>query len=393
MQRDAKEIVAAMGMGWNLGNTFDSYHRVSSQRDGAGYAIGEDVTRLETMWLSGSGDATTLTLIKRLKELGFETIRIPVTWHRVADPDNNWTIWTPYMDRVHEVVKMAYDEGMYVVLNVHHDDYVMRYSSGPARNVSETAGQINAVDRAQTELVHRRFWEQISTRFAAFGERLIFEGLNEPRTIDSPAEWTGGTSHEREFINELNQLFVDTVRATGGNNKWRTLMLPTYAASAALNPLRTFEKPEDEVENRLALSLHAYSPFSWAHDGWGAYAGWKSALEADFNRIQTRAGNLNMPVVLGEWGSVNNINNVDNTSAAQRATHARDYVFMAVSRGMAPIWWDNANQLGRNEQHPISTHGFGLIARAAPHNPFYAEIVTGMSDGLALARSGGQLPG
>ncbi|MCL2755318.1 MAG: glycoside hydrolase family 5 protein, partial [Oscillospiraceae bacterium] len=366
---NAHEITAAMGIGWNLGNTFDS----------RGGTAG-NVMSFETSWLGGTPDrATSLTLIKKVKELGFNSIRVPVTWSRAASPENNWDIWDEYIERIHEVVTWAYDEGLYIVINIHHDDNAIPLASGPVRQITDEVGRITDEDKAEAEFFIGRIWEQVSERFEAFGQRLIFEGMNEPRTVGSRMEWQGGTEHERDMINHLNQLFVDTVRASGGNNLNRMLMLPTYAASAETTTLRAFVKPEDVSANLLALSVHTYSPFTWAHDGTGRYNG-RSSIEATFNRLATRSRALDMPVVLGEWGSVNNVNNVENTSAAVRARHARDYVYMAASRGMATIWWDNGDGRGRSVTSG-STHGFGLINRTYPHAPYYPQIVTGMLNG------------
>jgi endoglucanase len=203
--------------------------------------------------------------------------------------------------------------------------------------------------------------------------------------MNSTDEWNGGTEHERTFLNELNQLFVTTVRAQGGNNQWRILMTPTYAASASTTATRAFARPDDVVEGRLAWSIHAYTPFGWAHDGWGRYAG-ASSLAEDFDRLQNRSNALGMPIVLGEWGSVNNINHAENTSPAVRAQHAHDYMLLATTRGMAALWWDNANRDGNNVTSPASTHGFGLVSRTE-RVPYHPEIVERMREGAQAGRA------
>jgi endoglucanase len=382
MEMNAQEIVNAMGVGWNLGNTFDSHESRFFRADGAGYHYDDEtLVNLETWWIGRNANRlTTQTLITSLKDRGFNTIRIPVTWHRVANPDNNWNIRADYMARVQEVVDWAYQAGMHVIINTHHDEYVLPLSSGPASAVTETAGRINAADRAQAELVLRRFWEQIGTRFAGYSQRLIFEGLNEPRTVGSPREWLGGTAHEREFLNELNQLFVNVVRSQGGNNAWRMLMVPTYAANGRnTTVLREFTVPTDVVPNRLALSLHDYAPFAWAHDGLGVYQGIGS-ITSIFDSVQSTVNSRHngIPVVLGEWGSVSNTNNAAATTPEIRAQHAEDFVFAALQRGWAPVWWDNGSVTG-------AEHGFGLIERVYPHNPFHQVIIDGMMRGRAAA--------
>jgi endoglucanase len=193
----------------------------------------------------------------------------------------------------------------------------------------------------------------------------------------------GGTTHERAFLNELNQLFVNTVRGQGGNNAWRMLMVPTYAANGREDiVLREFVAPTDIVPDRIALSLHDYLPFRWAHDGFNEYGGIgsiTSRLDAIVSIVASRHGG--MPIVLGEWGSVHNTDNAINTSTERRAQHAEDFVFAAISRGMAPVWWDNAKEQG----DAATGHGFGLIRRSAPHEPFHIAIIEGMMRGRAAA--------
>jgi aryl-phospho-beta-D-glucosidase BglC (GH1 family) len=404
MERNARETIAAMGVGWNLGNTFDSHNRSSFQLDGgAGYAMGWSLSRLETQWLgipnTNPERAATQALFQRVKDLGFDTVRIPVTWHSVADPANNWTIRADYMARVREVVDYAYNLGMYVVLNTHHDEYVIPLASGPVAEVRENSGEIDDADRAQALLVLRRFWEQIGAEFGGYSGRLIFEGLNEPRTVGSPRGWTGGTAHERRFLSELNQLFVTTVRSQRGNNAWRILMVPTYAANGREHEgeiitldRHSFTIPTDTVEGRLALSLHDYAPFNWAHNGLGVYQGIQTierVFDAQLDEVRRRHGGI--PIILGEWGSVDNLNNAGgaNTSVEVRAQHARDFIYAATRRGMAGICWDNGDR--DSAASATNDHGFGIISRNAPHNPYHQPIIDGMMQGLAEGRAAGPL--
>ncbi|MCL1832069.1 MAG: glycoside hydrolase family 5 protein [Oscillospiraceae bacterium] len=392
MDKNAKEIVKAMGMGWNLGNTFDAHDRNKfAIHGGAGYELDDipldhsaHVRRIETSWLGGPSNVTTLELIKAIKAQGFNTIRVPVTWHKVADPEKEWEIWKPFMDRVQEVVDMAYNEGMYVIINVHHDDAVISLSSGPVGLVTENNGKITDEDKEQSMYVLARFWEQIGERFKNYDQRLIFEGLNEPRTVGSNGEWTGGTTHERLVLRELNQHFVSVVRSQGGNNAWRMLMVPTYAANGKdATPRLSFAVPADLTTGRLAISLHDYAPFGWAHDGRGTYQD-ISEITVTFDEVKelmdSKYGGI--PVVLGEWGSIHRTDSPESTSTAQRAKHAEDFVYAAISRGMVPVLWDNAKFEGSG----INSSGFGIFNRQTyqPHGD-YQDIVDGMKRGLAKA--------
>ncbi|MCL2071948.1 MAG: cellulase family glycosylhydrolase [Oscillospiraceae bacterium] len=357
----AHELVAQMGTGWNLGNTFDAY----SGPTGIPEWLGDDPTveAIETMWLPGSGaeklqQATTQTLIKAVKAAGFDTIRIPVTWHKVAERENDWAIREDWMERVKQVVDWAIEEDMFVVLNTHHDEAAFSLHDS---TIEESAWFV------------LRIWMQISAAFNNdYDEKLIFEGLNEPRVKGEggDVEWNYGAGTPVEYLknlNYLNQVFVSTVRAGGGNNRYRVLMVPTYAAGAANTALNEFEVPEDEFfnpdVNKIILSVHTYSPFNWAHDGNGTYGG-VTAIRSDLDRVKVRADELGVPVILGEWGSVSR-----SSPASDRARHADDYVTAARERGMVAIWWDNGSD-------------FGIITRPAPHTVQHPAITAGIVRGL-----------
>ncbi|MCL2018340.1 MAG: cellulase family glycosylhydrolase [Oscillospiraceae bacterium] len=375
----AAQVVAAMGTGWNLGNTFDSHNGSGTP----GYALTTtSITALETHWLNGAGNVTTQTLIQAVKNAGFDTIRIPVTWHKVADPANNWEIRADWMARVKEVVDWAYDLDMYVILNVHHDEYVI-----PLRDDT-----IHSADPEYADKFLKSIWEQIAETFNNdYDEKLIFEGLNEPRTIAAvlptghdelieqrPDVWvyknelTGGTSAELTKLNELNQLFVNTVRASGGNNANRILMVPTYAAGTADAALNGFVRPTDpgNTVNKIALSIHTYSPFAWAHEGQGTYN--KNTITTDLTKVKARADALSIPVVLGEWGSVNG---TGSSRAADRAEHAKDYITAARNLGMKAVWWDDGSAVTIQD-------GFGLIQRATPHTLLHPAITAAIAEAM-----------
>ena len=208
---DAMRFLAAMGAGWNLGNTFDA---VSQGRNNI--KLFNEMT-LETAWC---GAETTEAMFDTLKEAGFTTVRIPVSWHdHVIGIDHQ--ISERWMARVQEVVDWAYDRDFFVILNVHHDEEQFLPASA---HYDASAHYMQCV------------WQQIAQRFRDYGERLIFESMNEPRLLNTPYEWNFKASSKdcldaADCINRLNQLFVDTVRATGGGNAERYLMVPAYDAN------------------------------------------------------------------------------------------------------------------------------------------------------------------
>ena len=182
---DPVELSKGITIGWNLGNSLD--------------ATGSGMNS-ETSW---GNPKTTKSLILKVKEAGFNAVRIPTTWFNHSDSELN--VDSAWFDRVQEVVDYAYDEGMYVILNAHHEDWYDPYESN--------------LTNARRKM--KNLWTQIANRFKDYGERLIFEGMNEPRWRSTNWEWNGGNSEGRSAVNKLNECFVKAVRATGGNNSYR----------------------------------------------------------------------------------------------------------------------------------------------------------------------------
>ncbi|MCL2072153.1 MAG: glycoside hydrolase family 5 protein [Oscillospiraceae bacterium] len=329
----AEQLVAQIGAGWNLGNTLDAYY---SERPGEPFhwVDHDNMHDVETAWIGGPENATTHSLIKRVKESGFNAVRIPVTWYKMSGDAPDFTIREEWLSHVQNIVNMAVAEDLYIILNTHHDEYIMRFDEDPAVG-----------ERAVTAL-----WTQIAERFKDYDEKLIFEGLNEPRarTNDWNAHGQWNWNGNDDFyitINRWNQAFVNAVRATGGNNQLRHLMLATYGAQSTNGPIGGFElpnEPDSSGTDRFIWSIHVYSPHNWAHNGNGSYD--VSAVQNDIERVANRATELGIPVIFGEWGSIA-ANNID-----ERVQHAHDYIRIATEMRernsepvvMACFWWDNA---------------------------------------------------
>ena len=401
----AHGLVERMGPGWNLGNTFDATHighgsscsrcipnSSSPPGGGAGTGIwncgwsnhpngrytGASVAQLETAWLSGTAAATTQQLIQNVSAAGFETIRIPITWYKATAGPPNWNIRDNWMARVRQVVDWAYAEGMIVIINTHHEELIFANWLSTARR----ADSINFVTR---------IWTQIATEFAGYSERLVFEGLNEPRVRHATGEWTGGTTEHRETVNQMNQAFVNAVRATGGNNTYRVLMVPTFAASASTAALNGFTRPNDpagNTPNRLAMSVHAYIPNNFAGVGSGPLAQtWtESSVTTMLNQVQSRANALGMPVVMGEWGAVSRSSS---TNEATRANYARFYAQEAARRGFAHIWWDNGGT--DPARHDQIEGNFGLFNRRNqwPSTPRHALVFPNITAAITQGHTTG----
>jgi len=294
------ELVAEMGVGWNLGNSLD--------------AEGPD----ETFW---GNPVTTQAMIDEIANRGFNTLRVPVTWrfHQGQAPD--YTVEEAWLDRIEEIVNYGRANNMYVIINVHHDEPWIVPTNAQAEEVSDRLSKL---------------WTQIANKFKNYSDFLIFETLNEPRHENTPQEWTGGTAEGRDVVNQYHQVSLDAIRATGGNNSLRQIMISTYAASTLPIAMNALEIPNNDP--RTIISLHSYFPFPFTLEGsdstWGT-ADDMAQLEAEMDRIKTKFIDNGKAVVLGEWASVNQ-NNLED-----RIAHATFYAQAAAERGFASIWWDN----------------------------------------------------
>jgi endoglucanase len=233
----AAQLVAKIKIGWNLGNTLDT-------SDLTWLPANPTVAQMETAW---SNPVTTKANITALKNAGFNAIRIPVSWTKAADA--NYNIRTDWMARVVEIVNYAVNNDMYILLNTHHDEHVF---------------PVLTSDSASAKAAFKKIWEQIADTFKNYNEKLIFEGLNEPRTIGSAAEWSGGTAAERSNLNAYYPIFVNTVRNSGGNNGKRILLINTYAASGTADAINGLVLPTDTVQNKIIVSMHVYAPYNFA---------------------------------------------------------------------------------------------------------------------------------
>jgi endoglucanase len=331
----AVQLVAGIKVGWNLGNTLD-----------ANGNPGATVSQLETGW---GNPVTTKAHITAIKDAGFNAIRIPVSWAKCADASNNYKIRDDWMTRVTEVVNYAVDNDMYILLNTHHDESIFKFEN------KEKAASINAF---------RLIWAQIAGNFQNYDEKLIFEGLNEPRTRGSSAEWNGGTAEERANLNDHYKVFVKTVRVCGGNNDKRFLMVNTYGASGLATAMNGLTIPEDTAQNKIIASYHAYEPYNFAlNQGSGSVKTWSQSNSSDTSPITSRINQAHtsfiskgIPVILGEFGAL------DKGNEPARAAWVEFYVKQAAQKGIKCFWWDNGVTTGDGEK-------FGLLNRQ--NNTFY----------------------
>ena len=313
--RDIKstELVSEMVLGWNLGNTLDS--------------TGGNTVNSETAW---GNPKTTKQMIDLLKSTGINVLRVPVTWEAHLGDGPEYTIDKAWLDRVQEVVNYAYDNDMFVILNLHHEDWHFPSNENKANAIVE----IKAV------------WTQIAKRFEGYDERLIFEGFNEPRMKGTNYEWNGGTSESRAAVNEYNFAFVETIRESGGNNPKRHLMIPTYAASPESICVSEFVAPDDD---KVIVSIHAYTPYNFALNKTGTDE-WSIDNSNDtyqidrvMSTIKNKFISKGRAVIIGEFGAMNKFNDDARVAWAEYFTSA------AAEIGVPCVLWDNGVITGNNE--------------------------------------------
>jgi len=309
------DLVAEMGIGWNLGNSFD----VTSKD--------------KTAWGNPLPTASHISLVK---QMGFKTLRIPVTWGFNQNSFEPFPIDRAYLDKVQEVVNHGLRNQMHVIINVHHDDDWIRPTLEDAEEVKMRLASL---------------WTQVAERFETYGDSLIFETLNEPRLKGASFEWSGGDKDGRDVLNQYHEASVDAIRATGGNNARRHIMISTYAASTVAAAMDELVIPNDDPN--VIISLHTYFPWSFAgqQDGpsdWGSEDE-KAALSHEFDRIRDKwLVQENRPVILGEWGTTNK----DNLS--ERVDYARYYVSESSQRGLLTIVWDDGGNFGLLDRHNLN---------------------------------------
>ena len=330
------ELLDEITVGWNLGNTLDAHDATKPN---------PTPERQETCW---GNPKTTEEMILAVKDKGFNTIRVPVTWYPQLGAAPDYKINEAWLDRVQEVVDYVVGNDMYCIINLHHENW--HFPSYD--NLDAAKGQLIAV------------WTQIADRFSGYDEHLLFEGMNEPRMVGTSKEWTGGDAESRDVINQLNAAFVETIRKSGDNNPKRHLLIPTYAASSTMQTINDFIVPEDD---RIIISVHAYTPYNFALNAKGTFefdpAKDGAEIDALMQLIKDYYHGRNYPAIIGEFGARNKYNTDD------RCEWASYYVSAATKNNIRCIWWDNGAF--------TSGEAFGLLKRSTLTWE-YPEIVEAM---------------
>lgn len=342
------QITEAMGAGWNLGNQLEASNGGTPSETAYGNPVVSE------------------SLIKAVKNVGFRSIRIPVSYLSKIGSEPDYTIDSAWLDRVQQVVDMCVDNDLYAIINMHGDGYTTVKGGWLYCGSGDS-------EQEQIKAKYKACWKQIAMRFQSYDEHLIFESMNEE------FDGTYGNPPAKAYanINAYNQIFVDTVRQTGGNNDKRWLLIPgwntniNYTADNYGFQLPTDSYRSKDIEaagQRIMISVHYYDPWDFCGKENGSVTQWgdavtdsskkaswgdESYLKSQFQKLQRVFVQKGYPVVIGEYGSIDKSNH-DSGNAASRIEFARKVCSYAKTDGLIPVYWDN----GYNGQY-----GFGLFDR------------------------------
>ncbi|MBW8886314.1 MAG: glycoside hydrolase family 5 protein [Fibrobacteres bacterium] len=323
------QYVNDMLVGWNLGNTMDANPN-------------------ETGW---GNPTTTQAMIDAVHSKGFKFMRLPVTWKGHFGGGPNYTIDQAWLSRVVTIANYAFNDSIYVMVNIHHDGTTGGWFPLNASGSQATAiaGQVAAI------------WTQIANAFKDYGDYMVFEIFNEPQD-GAPNMYGGGDDQSRTNLAAYQTAAVNAIRATGGNNATRMIVLQGISAS----PLAVSVATIPMVDANTIVSLHTYDPVPYSMNcspnTWGSAADSASIL-SNLKSEQNMVAGKHGTAIIGEWGS----ENCDDQDS--RAKHAYFYARQCRLHAMLPVWWDD----GAN---------FHLLNRKAnPPSWDYPNVVQAIVDG------------
>lgn len=365
--QSAFDITSQMVIGWNLGNSLDSTND--------NLTMDSSPKKFAMAW---GNPEPTKELIEAVKNGGFNTIRIPTTWYQhlyLDESTNTYKIDAKWLAYVKQFVDYAYDMDMFVILNVHHENWV-----NVAKFTDET---YNDASKKLNDI-----WSCLAETFKDYDQHLVFEGMNEPRETNNPSnsEWGDGDANSWNYINRLNKVFVDAVRGQGSSyNKERLLMLPGYHAGNSVSTVRAIEIPENS--GNVALSVHAYNPYFFCMDtsnmanhtypGASGYGSdYKTELQTMFNSYKSIIAEKNVPIVMGEF-SASDFNNTES-----RINWAKDYLSMAKDAGIPCVLWDN-NVVADGNSDNGEAHGY-IYRLTNTWYPNSAPVIAAMMDTVGV---------
>lgn len=378
MNRTAKELAKAMYPGWNLGNTMEAGDMANNFTNAGGLGA-------ETAWQSTQ---TTKALIDFVKAQGFKSVRIPTSWvmGHITDAEN-MTIDPAWLARVKEIVDYCIADGLYVFINDHWDGGWIE-----VEGFSKTSSSYEAVDEtiiAEKVNKLKKLWTNIATYFKDYNEYLMFAGLNEP--FQEYSLFSTRHSELTPILERYNQAFVDAVRATGGNNAKRHLIVQTYVCNPDFGLYNgDFIIPTDAEgngNNYMSVEFHYYTPWDYAGECKFNYWGepYKQKGEASpndektmtefLNRVVSTWGDKGLGLVMGEWGVTDRQKAGQTDVIRENMTYfCRTLVSETKKRGISTFVWDN-NAFGSGQEK------FGIFDRHAGMRVKNTWVLKGIMEG------------
>jgi len=342
------QMSGQMAPGWNLGNTLE--------------ATGSYVWGSRNFNEAGWGNLkASQALFDAIKAAGFRSVRIPVSWKQYADADDN--ISPQWMERVTEVVNYAHHAGLVAMINIHWDGGWMQPTYAA-----------QAVANARLA----KFWTQIANNFRNHDDTLLFAGTNEVMVDD---DYNAPTAEYCAVQNGFNQAFISAVRATGGNNTRRHLVVQSFNTNIDHANSCNTAMPADSVAKRMMMEVHYYDPYSFAldeksqHWKWGKAAnpsggGNEAHADAQFQKMKTGFIDKGIPVLLGEYGA---ILRTEYDPAGTNRKYWDQYITQAAwSRSIVPMYWDNGY---------AANHQMGLFDRATGKQ-VYPDVIKAIVDAV-----------
>jgi aryl-phospho-beta-D-glucosidase BglC (GH1 family) len=354
MSSSAVQLAAKIKLGWNIGNTLEA-------------------TGGETAW---GNPKVTKALIDLVKANGFNAVRIPCSWNQNMANSSTAQIKAEWLARVKEVVQYCVDNDMYVLVNVHWDGGWLENNCTETSKVANNAKQ-------------KAFWEQIATSLRDFDEHLLFASANEPNVDDAT---------QMAVLNSYHQTFIDAVRATGGKNANRTLVVQGPSTDIDKTNKLMLTLPTDKVANRMMVEVHYYTPWNFCglekDETWGSMfyywganyhsttdtshnATWGEEADLDkfFKSMKTQFVDKGIPVVLGEFGAIRRTTLTGDALTLHlnsRGFYLKYVVNQAKTNGLLPFYWDEGN---------IGNKGFGIFNRTN-NTVSDNQALNGLLDGL-----------
>lgn len=360
-------------VGWNLGNQFECS---SPGQDGESMQIGNPDNSIKAEMAWGNPMVTSKT-IKAVKEAGFNAIRIPVRWqYHITDP-MTMSIDKAWMARIKEVVDWCLANDLKVIINTHHDKWL---EGRPTSQYKEENNQKLSL-----------LWRNIASEFAQYDYRVAFAGTNEVHIKDN---WGKPEAENLAVQNSYNQTFIDVVRATGGKNRKRHLIVQTYVCNPDFGINNgDFIIPTDAEGNGLdymSVEFHYYTPWDYAgsckFNFWGeSYKDKGEVPSSDentmsefFDKVVSTWSNRGLGIVIGEWGVTDRHKDGQTDIIHENITYyCRFFVGEARKRGFSTFIWDN-NVFGSGPEH------FGIFDRRADMGVKADWILKGVMEGKSL---------